>query len=161
MVDGCSRGKDGKRCSVRARGPSSGGRFAWAVRHLRSPYLAHLDPPYFYGHPHLHATIFFLFHSRHSLPSSQRRLSFLIQRINILTCFVFFSLYASISGVPVSLSLRYQSSFIPKSLVFLSTLHIYAIYHQECIPNISILSMMLYQYNTLVRSFTYVSVYTQ
>lgn len=122
MVDGCSRGKDGKRCSVRARGPSSGGRFAWAVRHLRSPYLAHLDPPYSYGHPHLHATIFFLFHSRHSLPSSQKSFPFSlnVQIYSRVLSQSLFILRIDISGIPVSLSLRGQSLFIPKSFVFLS-----------------------------------------
>lgn len=43
--------KEGKgRGSVQPRGPQSGGRFAWAVQHLCSPYQIHLAPLYPFDH---------------------------------------------------------------------------------------------------------------
>lgn len=87
----------------------------------------------------------------------------LTQRTNVHARSVLFSFHSSISGPPqpaVTLSLRPQSSFIPKSLVFLSVysaLYTYASYHRECIPDISIPSVMLYQCDNAL-SFAHVPV---
>lgn len=107
---------------------------------------------------------FFLFLSRHSLPSSQRSSPFSISLSAQMYTRVLFSFHSThrylVLQPAVTLSLRPQSSFIPKSLVFLSVysaLYTYASYHRECIPDISIPSVMLYQCdNTL--SFAHVCV---
>lgn len=155
MVDGRSQGKDGKRCSVRARGLKAGaglrGPYGTSVRHICPTWI--LIPTVTLISTPLSFSLSF----PPLAPIFSKEFSFLDlpQRSNIHMHSVLFSFHASISGLPVFCFFFFQAIVIHPKIshflfcIFCST---YTVYHRKRIPNISIPSVMLYQCDN-IRSF--------
>lgn len=121
-------GPGGLKAGAGLRGPyGTSVRHTWPTWILLIPTVTLISTSLFF---------FFLFLSRHSLPSSQRSSPFSISLSAQMYTRVLFSFHSThrylVLQPAVILSLRPQSSFIPKSLVFLSVysaLYTYASYH--------------------------------